>query len=370
MGRVAREFGVGAVPGRWARSAVSLLRGTRAEEAATPLRRFPLPGDSSVELFVKDESVHPTGSLKHRFARSLLVDALERGRIDEGTPLFEATSGNLAVAEAYFATMLGLPYTAVIPERTAAAKAARIEEQGGRCHRVDPPLAVYEHAARLARESGGYHLDHLHTLAGAVDREGESDLAAEILRQCEQIDRPVPTWIVAGVGTGATSRSIGRHLRAHHTDTRLAVVDPEHSAYFAGWATDTPDYATGMPSRIDGIGRPRVEPPFDPDVVDLVIPVLDATTVAAMRHLHDITGWLAGPSSGATLFGALQLVARMREHGESGTVIALQADSGTPYADTFYNDTWVASRGWDLSHPTALLRYHADTGIWTLPQHS
>nr|WP_083905300.1 pyridoxal-phosphate dependent enzyme [Nocardia transvalensis] len=327
--------------------------------------RYPLPGDSAVRLFVKDESRRPTGSVKYGLARGLLAEALRRGRIGENTRLVEATSGNLAVAEAYFARMLGLPFTAVVPRRTAAGKLARLEEQGGRWHPVEPPLAVYEKAAELADETGGYYIDHLNTLGGAVDHD-ESNLAAEILDDCRRIGDSEPAWIVTGVGTGATSRAIGRHLRAHGHATRLAVVDPENSAYFPGWAGDCADYATGMPSMIEGIGRPRIEPAFDAEVIDLVIPVKDASSVAAMRHLRDITGRSAGPSTGACLFGALHLVARMREEGRTGTVVVVQGDSGQPYTDTYYNDEWTDAKSWDLTKPLAALRHFNATGFWDL----
>ncbi len=85
--------------------------------------------------------------------------------------------------------------------------------------------------------------------------------------------------------------------------TRLAVVDREDSAYFPGWAADFPGYSTGMPTRIGGIGRPRMEPAFAPTVADLVIPVPDAASVAAMRYLRTVTGLMAGPSSGSCLWG-------------------------------------------------------------------
>lgn len=351
----------------WARAAIEVLGASRMEEKPTPLRRFPLPGDGSVELFVKDESLRPTGSLKHGAARSLLVDALRRGQIGEGTPLVEATSGNLAVAEAYFAQMLGLPFTAVVPHRTGKAKLARIEEYGGRSYPVDPPLAVYERARQLAADTGGYYLDHLENLGDAVDRDSASNLAAEILHDLHRIGRPAPAWVLTGVGTGATSRSIGRHLRRTGRPTRMAVVDPENSAYFPGWATDCADYATGMPSKIEGIGRPRMERAFDASVVDLVIPVPDTASVAAMRHLRAVTGWGAGPSSGTCLFGAFHLIAGMRKRRETGAVVMLLGDSCLPYADTYYDDGWVEARGWDLAQPAAALARFTSTGRWDVP---
>lgn len=337
----------------WTRDAIALLRADEAAEAATPLRRFPLRG----RLFLKDESARPTGSLKHGFARSLLHRALARGLVREGTPLVDAASGNTAVAEAHFARLLGLPFTAVVPGRTTGVKRARIEARGGRCHPVDPPLAVYERARALAADLGGHYLDHLANLGDAVDAPDTAPgLAAEILR-----DLAAPDWVVLGVGTGAASRLVGRHLRRHGLPTRVAVVDPENSAYFPGWVTDCPDYATGMPSRIEGIGRPRVEPAFDASVVDLVIPVPDAAAVAAMRHLAAVTGLRAGPSTGACLWGACHLLART---GGEGSVVMVVGDSGEPYAGTYYDDEWVSGMGWDLAGPAAVLERFARTGEW------
>lgn len=344
----------------WTRGAIALLEADRAAEAPTPLRRFPLPAEWPVRLLLKDESARPTGSVKHGFARGLFLDALSRGLIGEGTPLVDATSGNMAVAEAHFARLLGLPFTTVVPSRTSAAKLARIERHGGSWRPVDPPPAVYERARELAADLGGHYLDHLAAIGGAVDAAGPSDLALEVLADSGQ-----PEWIVLGVGTGASSRAVGRHLRRHGHPTRIAVVDPEDSAYFAGWATDSPDYATGMPSRIEGIGRPRVEPAFDASVVDLVIPVPDAASVAAMRHLDAALGLPVGPSTGACLWGACHLLHRMLEQGREGTVVLVVGDSGLPYADTYYDDGWVAAKGWDLTGPAAALRRFFATGRWS-----
>jgi cysteine synthase A len=348
----------GTPPSEWARGAIALLNSDQAAEMATPLRRFPLPDESPVELFLKDESLRPTGSMKHGFARSLLIDALSRGRIGENTPLVEATSGNIAVAEAYFALLLGLPFTAVVPHKTTQAKLARIEEQGGSWYPVDPPLAIYERAHGLAVDIDGHYLDYLTNIGEAVDSQSSDrslGLAAEILRDLANAERPAPAWIVLGVGTGASSRAVGRYLRHWNYPTRVAVVDAENSAYFPGWAADCSDYATGMPSRIEGIGRPRIEPAFDASVVDMVIPVPDAASVAAMRHVSAVMGLSAGPSTGACLWGACHLLHRMREAGAEGSVVMVVGDSGLPYTSTYYDDDWVAGKGWDLTGPAAEL---------------
>ncbi|WP_240506609.1 pyridoxal-phosphate dependent enzyme [Thermoactinospora rubra] len=107
----------------------------------------------------------------------------------------------------------------------------------------------------------------------------------------------------------------------------MAVADPENSAYFPGWTLDAPDYATGMPSRIEGIGRPRVEPGFRPELVELVIPVPDAESFAAARWIWEATGIPAGPSSGTALRAACRLIERMRARGETGVVVSIIGDA-------------------------------------------
>ncbi len=103
-----------------------------------------------VALYLKDESTHITGSLKHRLARSLFLYGLCNGWITEGTTVVEASSGSTAVSEAYFAALLGLPFVAVMPASTSRAKVALIEKYGGRCHFVRTPADVNAEAQRIA----------------------------------------------------------------------------------------------------------------------------------------------------------------------------------------------------------------------------
>ena len=99
----------------WTREAIRVLEADATRSADTHLLVFPLPVEWGIDLYLKDESMHPTGSLKHRLARSLVLYGLVNGRITEGTTLVEASSGSTAVSEAYFARMLGLDLVAVIP---------------------------------------------------------------------------------------------------------------------------------------------------------------------------------------------------------------------------------------------------------------
>ncbi|MCZ0996150.1 pyridoxal-phosphate dependent enzyme [Streptomyces noursei] len=171
---------------------------------------------------------------------------------------------------------------------------------------------------------------------------------------------------MTGAGTGATSASLGRHLRRHGLPTRLAVADPEHSAYFPAWASGCDDYATGMPSRIPGIGRPRTEPGFRPELIDLVVPVPDAASVAAMRWLHRTAGLACGPATGTALWAACHLAARLRAEG---TGAAWSSSPGTARSRTAPPTSTPA--GWPpglepAPYEAGLARF-AESGRWTWP---
>jgi cysteine synthase A len=332
----------------WVDEAIRRVEADANRSADTHLVRFPLPARAQVDLYLKDESTHPTGSLKHRLARSLFLYALCNGQIAEGTTVIEASSGSTAVSEAYFARMLGLPFIAVMPASTSAEKIALIEREGARCHLVDDPTTVYAEAARLARESKGHYLDQFTYAERATDWRGNNNIAESIFEQMSLERFAVPTWIVVGAGTGGTSATIGRYIRYRRHVTRLAVVDPEHSAFFPGWRDDDSD-VVGRPSRIEGIGRPRVEPSFVPGVVDRMIAVPDAASVATARAVEPVLGRRVGPSTGTNLWGALRLAREMDVAGERGSIVTLLCDSGDRYGHTYYDDEWLAEHDIDIA---------------------
>src|SRR5919199_2763352 len=143
----------------WANDAVARLEADANRSADTHLHTFPLPPRWGIDLYLKDESVHPTGSLKHRLARSLFLYGLCNGWITERTTVVEASSGSTAVSEAYFARLLGLRFVAVMPASTSPEKIALIEAQGGSCRLVGDPSTIVAEAQRLAGETDGHFLD-------------------------------------------------------------------------------------------------------------------------------------------------------------------------------------------------------------------
>ncbi|HWC80930.1 MAG TPA: PLP-dependent cysteine synthase family protein [Pseudonocardiaceae bacterium] len=349
---------------KWVCEAVRIIEADANRSADTHLIPFPLPAKWGIDLYLKDESTHPTGSLKHRLARSLFLYSICNGWVTEGTPVIEASSGSTAVSEAYFARMLGLPFIAVMPRSTSREKTELIERQGGKCHYVDQPSAIYTESRRLAEELDGHFMDQFTHAERATDWRGNNNIAESIFEQLSLEPNPIPEWVVVGAGTGGTSATIGRYIRYRRLNTKLAVVDPEHSVFYNAWRDSTPGLTGDRGSLIEGIGRPRVEPSFVGQVIDRMIKVPDAASIATIRHVEQVLGRRVGGSTGTNLWGAFGLVAELLAEGRRGSVVTLLCDGGERYAHTYYDDAWVADHGMNLEAATKTLAHFATTGEW------
>ncbi|MGK5630086.1 PLP-dependent cysteine synthase family protein [Streptomyces sp. URMC 123] len=348
----------------WLKEAVRAVRADANRSADTHLLRFPLPAHWGVDLYLKDESTHPTGSLKHRLARSLFLHGLCNGWVRPGRPVIEASSGSTAVSEAYFAQLIDVPFIAVMPRATSREKTRLIEFHGGRCHFVDDAHSMYRVAAELAVHTGGHYMDQFAYAERATDWRGNNNIAESVYEQLRRERHPEPAWIVATAGTGGTSATIARYIRYMGHDTLVCVADPENSCFFEGWTRDDPHATCGHRSRIEGIGRPRMEPSFLPQVVDRMMRVPDAASVAAVRALERRIGRRAGGSTGTGLWSALKIVAEMVARGRAGSVVTLICDPGERYLDTYYSDAWLAEQGLDIAPYAAAIDSLLATGVW------
>jgi cysteine synthase A len=329
----------------WVDRAVKKIEADFARSADTHLLHVALPAFPNIALYFKDESTHPTGSLKHRLARSLFLYALCNGWIGPRTTIVEASSGSTAVSEAYFARLLGLRFIAVMPRSTAEEKVREIAFHGGEHHFVDSAAEMYSESARLAGELGGHYMDQFTYAERATDWRGNNNIAQSIFGQMVNEPWPTPSWIVVGAGTGGTSATLARYVRYRGLPTRIALADPEASVFHRHLADRSVSTVAGPASAIEGIGRPRCEPSFIPALIDRAYPVSDADSIAAARALSRRIGKLAGGSTGCNLIACIALVREMAANGEAGSVVSLLCDSGERYRSTYYNDAWLAGRG-------------------------
>jgi cysteine synthase A len=361
-----RPDSAGGAARAWSRQSVSRLQQEAARSADTHLLRMELPGFPGIDFYFKDEASHPTGSLKHRLARSLFLYALCNGRLREGQAVVDASSGSTAISEAWFARLLGLPFVAVMPACTAPRKIRDVQALGGRCDLVDDPSQVHARAAWHAAQ-GACHLDQFGLAERATDWRGNNNIAESILGQMALEPHPEPAWIVCGAGTGGTSATLGRYLRYRGLSTRLCVADPTGAAFARGFASRDRGALASATTVIEGIGRPRVEPGFLFEIVDAVIEVADAASIAGMQLLEVLLGRRYGGSSGTNLVACLQLAARMRARGERGSIVSLLCDRGERYEQTLFDDAWLALHRIDPAPWRARLEACVARGAWPQP---
>jgi cysteine synthase A len=331
----------------WVNQAIATIEADFQRSSDTHLIRVELPALPDIDFYLKDESTHPTGSLKHRLARSLFLYGLCNGDIDEDTAIIESSSGSTAVSEAYFARLLGLRFIAVMPRSTSQEKIDQIRFYQGECHLIDH-ADIYGEAHRLAYELDGHYIDQFTNAERVTDWRGNNNIADSIFAQMACERHPVPAWIVMSAGTGGTTATLGRYLRYRKYDTRLCGADPENSVFYDYFQSRDPSITSDQPSRIEGIGRPRVEPSFIAGVIDRMIKVPDVGSIATIHYLRRLLNRQCGGSTGTNVYAAFQIMGEMHRNGEVGSVVSMICDSGERYCNTYYNDDWLAEQGFDL----------------------
>lgn len=341
----------------WIADAIARLDEEQDGCAETPMLALRLSGFPDIGLLLKDESAHPTGSLKHRLARSLFLYALCSGRLRRGQTVIDASSGSTAISEAWFARRLGLPFIAVMPRSTSLAKQVEISALGGQCALLEDGEDATQYAQDIARRQDACYLDQFNLAGSATDWRGNNNIAQSILAQSRRLGAYDPDWIVCGAGTGGTSATIGRYLRYVGSQAMLCVAEPAGAAFAQGWQSDDRSRLATRKTCIEGIGRSRVEPCFAFELVETVLEIDDQESIAGAWLLERWLGRRFGGSSGTNLAAALRLAAVMKETARSGNILLLLCDKGERYADTLFDPAWLAQRGYS---PGAWLEKMAD----------
>ena len=287
----------------------------------TPLVRL-RHTDAPATILVKPEGLNPGGSAKDRVALAIVEDAERRGMLAPGSAIIEATSGNTGVSLAMVAAARGYRCIIVMPEsmsierrRLLAAYGAQViltpAEEGMACairraeevHRSTPGSILANQFSNPANPAAH---------AATTGPEIWADTAGRV------------DAFVAGIGTGGTVTGVGRYLKGRNSAIRIVGVEPADSPLL------TMGYAGTHP--LQGIGANFVPDVLDLSVLDEVIPVKSEVAFAAMRRLVRQEGILAGITSGAAAWAAMQLANRPEFAGK--TIVALLPDAGERYLST------------------------------------
>ena len=287
----------------------------------TPLVRL-RHTDAPATILVKPEGLNPGGSAKDRVALAIVEDAERRGMLVPGSAIIEATSGNTGVSLAMVAAARGYRCIIVMPESMSIER-----------RRL---LAAYGAQVVLTRAEDG--------MAGAIRRAEEVHRSTSGSILANQFSNPAnpaahaattgpEIWadtagrvdaFVAGIGTGGTVTGVGRYLKGRNSAIRIVGVEPADSPLL------TKGYAGAHP--LQGIGANFMPDVLDLSVLDEVIPVKSEVAFAAMRRLVRQEGILAGITSGAAAWAAMQLANRPEFAGK--TIVALLPDAGERYLST------------------------------------
>ena len=294
------------------RDALDLIGNTPAVDLSQ------LSPNPAVRLVAKLESANPTGSVKDRIAKAMVLDAEADGTLAPGKRILEPSSGNTGIALAMIARLRGYPITVVMPENTSVERRQMLEVFGAEI--VPSPGAEGSNGAvRLAREMALEHPEwvFLYQYANEANpRVHYETTGPEILR-----DVPDVTHFVAGLGTSGTLLGVGTYLKEMHPDIEVYAVEPP-----AGEMVD------GLRSLDDGFIPPIYEKWGGADLLSGKRIVRPRESVEHTRRLAD-AGIFAGLSSGAALAGACRVAERI----DTGTVVFIVCDGGWKY---------LSSRAW------------------------
>ncbi len=278
--------------------------------------------DLRARLLVKLESFNPAGSVKDRVAKAMLDEAEAAGRLGPGAVIIEPTSGNTGIGLASVAAARGYRVIIVMPDTMSAERRALMKAYGAEL--VLTPgaggmAAAIAKADELAAGIPGA------MVAGqfvnpANPAAHEATTGPELWQDTDgQLD-----VFVAGVGTGGTITGVGRYLKRQNPAVRIVAVEPARSAVLSG----SPAGAHGL----QGIGAGFVPEVLDTGIYDEVLTATEQDAYAAARLLGRREGVLAGISSGAALWAAIEVCRRADSAGK--TVVALLPDTGDRYLST------------------------------------
>ncbi|WP_279114669.1 cysteine synthase A [Muribaculum intestinale] len=273
-------------------------------------------------LFVKIEYFNPGGSVKDRVALSMINEAEKNGTLTPGTTIIEPTSGNTGIGLAWVASVKGYKLILTMPETMSLERQNLLKALGATLV-LTPGAEGMKGAIRKANElkeenAGVVILQQFDNPANPAIH--EQTTAREIW---EDTDGEIDIF-VAGVGTGGTISGTASGLKRHNPAIVAVAVEPASSAVLSG--------GNPGPHKIQGIGAGFVPNNFNPEVVDLIMPVEDNDAIKASRMLAEKEGLLVGISSGAALYAALQLAKKAENEGK--TIVALLPDTGERYLST------------------------------------
>ncbi|TCU30826.1 cystathionine beta-synthase [Rhizobium azibense] len=315
----------------------------------TPVMSIEIPSRNS-RLVLKIEKNNPGGSMKDRMARSMVVAALQDGRLAPGGTIVESSSGNTGIGLALAAVEFGLNFIAVVDHHAAPDKIRMMRAIGADIRYVEGDFREDEVAVvarqRLAAQLGTQ-------LPGAMfmnqsdnpaNPEGYAGYVDELM---EQLPDGIDAF-VGCVGTGGSMTGISQRLKKRFPTIRTIAVEPAGSIVFGQPGHPYYQSGTGTPAG-DDVGKV-----LDYSCIDEGVQVTDAQAFETARYIARHKALLVGGSTGGAIYKALEFIASGKLQG---TVVTTVADGGEKYLGSVFDDDWMAKR--DLFDPSIAVQLDA-----------
>lgn len=274
------------------------------------------------EIYAKLEYFNPAGSVKDRVGLSMIEDAEKSGRLKKGSVIIEPTSGNTGIGIAAVAVARGYRAIIVMPETMSEERRRMMKAYGAELVLTDGAKGMsgaIEKANELAAEIPGS------MVAGQF--ENPANAAAHYKTTGPEIYADMQgdiDYFVSAVGTGGTITGTGEYLKEQNSDIKIVAVEPENSPVLSKGVAGT--------HKIQGIGAGFVPKVLNTSIIDEIITVSDENAFATGNLIGKTEGFLAGISSGAALYAAVELAKREENAGKK--IVVLLPDGGDRYLST------------------------------------
>ena len=274
------------------------------------------------DVLAKLEYFNPAGSVKDRIAKEMILDAMEKGLINENTTLIEPTSGNTGIGLSAVATALNLKIIITMPETMSVERRNLMKAYGAELV-LTPGSEGMKGAIAKAKELASQIENSF--IPGQFENPANptahyKTTGPEIYEQTEgKVD-----IFVAGVGTGGTISGIGKYLKEKNPEVKVVAVEPASSPVLST--------GKGGAHKIQGIGAGFVPETLDTKIYDEIITVENEDAFATGKEMAKTEGILVGISSGAALYAAKELARREENSGK--TIVVLLPDGGDRYLST------------------------------------